>query len=121
LGHVPYAKLHSEFYSKIGVLLFPSVWEEPFALTVLEAMASGVLVIASNTGGTPEVVDSSSGYSFDPKVTDSLTQACSHVLKTSKENRGLIQQGAHRIRTYHSLPFMAKKVDDFIRRTLYDS
>ena len=121
LGHVPHAKLHSEFYSKIGVLLFPSVWEEPFALTVLEAMASGVLVVASNTGGTPEIVDSRTGYSFDPQMNGSLVKVCSDVLKTLDGNLERIQRGTQRVRSNHSLPFMAKLVNDFIRRSLYDS
>lgn len=121
LGDVPYSDLHRVFYSKIGVLLFPSVWKEPFALTVLEAMASCVLVIASNTGGTPEIVDQSTGYSFDPLVNGSLVNACIDVLKILDGNHDRIQRGALRIRSNHSLPFMAKKVDDFIRRTLYNS
>lgn len=121
LGHIPHAKLHSEFYSKIGVLLFPSVWREPFALTVLEAMASGVLVVASNTGGTPEIVDLSTGYSFDPQIDGSLVKACRDLLKTPDGNRERIQRGTQRIRSNHSLPFMAEMVNDFIRYTLYGS
>jgi glycogen synthase len=38
------------------VLVFPSEWQEPFARSVLEAMAAGLTVVASNTGGTPEAV-----------------------------------------------------------------
>ncbi|WP_066585036.1 glycosyltransferase family 4 protein [Cellulomonas timonensis] len=38
------------------VLVVPSRWAEPFALTVLEGMASGVPVIASRIGGIPEVM-----------------------------------------------------------------
>ena len=34
----------------------PSRWDEPFGLTTLEGMASGLATVASNTGGTPEVV-----------------------------------------------------------------
>lgn len=36
------------------VVVVPSRWPEPFALTVLEGMASGAAVIASDVGGIPE-------------------------------------------------------------------
>jgi glycosyltransferase involved in cell wall biosynthesis len=43
-------------YSSHDVLVFPSVWAEPFSLVPLEAMAMGLTVIATRTGGTPEAV-----------------------------------------------------------------
>lgn len=48
------------------VLLFPSVWEEPFATVVLEAMAVGLLVIGTTRGGTAEVLcHGQTGLVFD--------------------------------------------------------
>lgn len=38
------------------VVVVPSRWPEPFALTTLEGMASGAAVIASDIGGIPETV-----------------------------------------------------------------
>jgi glycosyltransferase involved in cell wall biosynthesis len=35
----------------------PSVWAEPFGMVVIEAMAAGRPVIASRTGGIPEIVE----------------------------------------------------------------
>lgn len=46
-----------------GVFLFPSVWEEPFSILLLEAMSAGLVVIASQTGGTSEAIqDGKNGY-----------------------------------------------------------
>lgn len=42
-------------YAELDVLVVPSVWDEPFGLTVLEGLASGLVVVASRTGGIPEV------------------------------------------------------------------
>jgi glycogen synthase len=41
-------------YQEHDVLVFPSVWDEPFALVPLEAAAMGLAVVATTAGGTPE-------------------------------------------------------------------
>lgn len=43
-------------YREHDALLFTSEWEEPFALTPLEAMASGIPVIGTTTGGSAELL-----------------------------------------------------------------
>lgn len=43
-------------YRTHDALLFTSEWEEPFALTPLEAMASGLPVIGTTTGGSKELL-----------------------------------------------------------------
>lgn len=45
-----------DLFREGGIFLFPSAWEEPFSILLLEAMSSGLLVIASNTGGTGEAI-----------------------------------------------------------------
>ena len=45
-----------ELLGALDVLMVPS-WEEPFGNTVLEAMAAGVLVIATEVGGPSEVLE----------------------------------------------------------------
>jgi glycosyltransferase involved in cell wall biosynthesis len=46
----------AEVYRQADVVVVPSRWAEPFALTVMEGMASGVPVVASAIGGIPEVM-----------------------------------------------------------------
>jgi len=54
LGRVPRAEL-ARVYAEHDVLVFPSEWDEPFAITPLEAMASGLAVVGTTTGGSGEV------------------------------------------------------------------
>lgn len=42
------------FYAKIDVLLFMSQWRETFGLTIREALARGIRVIQTDSGGTTE-------------------------------------------------------------------
>lgn len=59
------------------VLVVPSLFPEPFALVVLEAMAAGCAVVASDIGGLPEAV-SGAGLLFPP---GDATALASHLRK----------------------------------------
>lgn len=54
-GHVARCDLPAEL-RKAHIHVVPARWDEPFGLTTLEGMATGLATVASRTGGTPEVV-----------------------------------------------------------------
>jgi len=56
LGFIEHDKL-SDYYNKAKAFLMPIRWEEPFGVTVVEAMASGVPVIGFRRGSLPEIID----------------------------------------------------------------
>jgi glycosyltransferase involved in cell wall biosynthesis len=53
-------------YAASDVAVVPSVWQEPFGLVAVEALASSRPVIASSVGGLPEVVDERCGVLVPP-------------------------------------------------------
>jgi glycosyltransferase involved in cell wall biosynthesis len=53
--HVPHPAL-PEHYSEADVFVFPSVWEEPFGMPLVEAMAAGLPCVATRGGAFPEIV-----------------------------------------------------------------
>jgi glycosyltransferase involved in cell wall biosynthesis len=59
--------------AQMDVLLFPSIWQEPFSRVVLEAMALGLVVIGTPTGGTREILeDGVNGLTFPAEDADAL-------------------------------------------------
>lgn len=54
-GFVPRAELWRVYHAH-DVFLFPSRWEEPLGLTYMEAMACGVPVVATPSGGAAELL-----------------------------------------------------------------
>lgn len=57
------------------VLVFPSTWEEPLARMTQEAMASGLIVIGTPTGGTREILkDGETGLTFRPGDAEGLAR-----------------------------------------------
>lgn len=58
-----------ELISKAKALLVPIQWEEPFGLTIVEAMLSGTPVIAFNRGAMPElIIDGETGFLCENEV-----------------------------------------------------
>jgi glycosyltransferase involved in cell wall biosynthesis len=65
------------------VLIFPSIYEEPFARVIQEAMAAGLVVIGTATGGTPEILeDGVNGLVFPPGDAEALAAAVVRLLST---------------------------------------
>lgn len=50
-----------DILSTARALLYPTNWQEPFGIAVIEALACGVPVIASENGAMPELIDASVG------------------------------------------------------------
>jgi glycosyltransferase involved in cell wall biosynthesis len=66
----------STVYAEHDGLVFPSVWDEPFAVVPLEAMATGLPVVATSAGGTPEAIrDGETGLLVAPDDPDGLARA----------------------------------------------
>ncbi|MGH8435033.1 MAG: glycosyltransferase family 4 protein [Pseudomonas sp.] len=75
-------------------LVYPSVYEG-FGLPPLEAMASGVPVIASNVSSIPEVVGDT-GVLIDPHDVDGLASAMENVLTAPDVRQGMAQKALAR-------------------------
>ena len=89
-GYVPDDELPL-WYNAAALLVFPSVYEG-FGLPVVEAMACGTPVIASNSSSIPEAVGEA-GLLFDPNDVESLTNQMTAVLTDATLHSKLHQQG----------------------------
>lgn len=55
-GFVGYDEVAS-YLKMADVAVIPSAWEEPFGLTVVEAMAAGLPLVTTRSGGIPEICE----------------------------------------------------------------
>jgi glycogen(starch) synthase len=66
LGRIPREQMPN-LLQKFDVLIFPTVSEEPLARMTMEAMATGLVVVGTTTGGTKEIlIDGETGLTFEP-------------------------------------------------------
>ena len=81
LGKIPYADMAS-VYQAADVFVCPSVWDEPFGMVNLEAMASGLPVVGTCVGGIPEAIrDGETGFVVPPADDEALAEALHKLLR----------------------------------------
>lgn len=64
-GNIPYGKLQ-QYYNLAHVFCIPSLYKEGWGRVIMEALACGLPVIASNRGAITEVINSSVGIIIKP-------------------------------------------------------
>lgn len=83
------------------LFLLPSETES-FGLAALEAMASSVPVIASNSGGLPEVIENGvSGFLHKVGDTHGMAQSALHILSSPDRLETFRKQAKARSETFH--------------------
>jgi alpha-1,3-rhamnosyl/mannosyltransferase len=93
LGHVAEATLPC-LYAGAAAFVFPSLYEG-FGLPLLEAMASGVPVIASNRASVPEVMGDA-GQSLDPDSPEDTAAKITALLEDPATRAAMAQRGIER-------------------------
>ena len=88
----------ADFYAGARFLVVPSDWCETFGLVAAEAMVRGVPVIASRSGGLPEVVeDNVTGLLFQTGDAADLAAKITHLWNAPALCRRMGQAGRARV------------------------
>ncbi|HSZ06390.1 MAG TPA: glycosyltransferase family 4 protein [Solirubrobacteraceae bacterium] len=87
-----------ELVRALDILMLPSA-EEPFGRALIEAMALGVPVLATNVGGPAEIVeDGREGYLLAPRQPAAWAQAVRRIADSADRGREMGLAGRRRVR-----------------------
>lgn len=80
-----------EFFPTVSLLVAPSLWNEPAARVMSEAMSYGVPVLGARSGGIPEIVrDGYNGFVFAPGDTRQLAAIIARMDRDRATLRSLV-------------------------------
>jgi glycosyltransferase involved in cell wall biosynthesis len=108
LGYVPYEKINL-LYNKVDIFVLPSLTES-CPITLLEAMASGLPIIASNVGGIPEIIENNeTGILVQPRDSRKLAEKISLLMENRMLTRKLSFKARKLVERKFNANVMAKK------------
>ena len=94
-GFVSYGNVPA--YLKMGdVAVVPSMWEEPFGLTVVEAMAVGLPLVTTRSGGIPEICEGVASIVERDGIVGNLTAAITYLYEHPEKREAMSRASIER-------------------------
>lgn len=110
----------SEILSEMDLMLLPSE-QESFGLVALEAMSSGVPVIASDAGGLPEVIEHGiSGYTFPIGAVEQMAEAAVGLLMDKDKHTQFSNAAMYRAKKQFCAYHIVRDYEDIYYNILSD-
>ncbi|HRY59883.1 MAG TPA: glycosyltransferase family 4 protein [Patescibacteria group bacterium] len=100
------------FLNMLDVFVLPSKVRESFGIAIIEAMAVGKIVVASEIGGIPEIIERGvNGFLFTPGSEKELTDYLSKILSDKKLKQKIEGNALRRVKEKFSLDVMMKNLE----------
>jgi glycosyltransferase EpsD len=99
----------AEYYQRSDIFILPSIMEG-LSNAIMEAMACGLPIIATDVGGNSElVVDGKGGLLVSPKNVEELYKAIKRLINDPSLRKKMGQFNMNKIKSYDKEIIMAKK------------
>ncbi len=115
-GYIDHEAVMQQF-SQAAIAVVPSVWQEPFGRTVLEAMCGGAAVVTSGSGGIAEVIGDA-GTRVHPLNAQGLAEALLGLAGNAAQRTDSQQRARARAVAQFDIRRVAAQLDDLRTRLL---
>lgn len=106
------------YYSIADIFVGPSL-SEAQGIVFVEALASGVPVLASNVGGIPDIIhDGKNGYLFKPRSGQEIFKKLEHVITHPNQLKKMSQRAPKSITNEFSWDAIAKRYSDVMQKAI---
>ncbi len=93
-----------DYYRESDIFVYPSVWQEVFGISIVEAMSMGNICIANRVGGIPEIIsDGVNGFLTDEPSAKGIEKAIERAISALRNDRTIINKA---IETANSFSIM---------------
>lgn len=109
LGYIPYEKLLQMYENgEVNLVVLPSIItpngeREGIPVALMEAMAYGIPVISTNSGGIPELLKDGAGLIVSPASSEELAEAIIQLINSEDLRADLARRGRDRVATNFNL------------------
>lgn len=112
VGHVPYVDL-PRYYHTANIFCMPAVGQESFGLVLLEAMAAGKPIVASDIEGYASVVnDGVDGILVRPRDETALASAITTLANDENRCQQMVKKGREKANS-HNWELIAQRTLDY--------
>ena len=124
LGQIPHEDLLNMYRTgRITMVVLPSIdlgdgLHEGIPVSLMEAMAHGIPVISTNTGGIPELLRGGAGIMVSPNSAEALADAIEMLIKDTDARRNYIEAGRTRIKNEFAIESVVNKLLNAIANPL---
>jgi glycogen synthase len=106
-------------YRRHDVLLHTSEWNEPFAVTPLEAMASGLPVIGADIGGVRELLrHGENAFTYAPGNVEMLAQRMQEVQSQPELRCRMVDTAQQEVLSKYNETAVADRIENYLQTSL---
>jgi glycosyltransferase involved in cell wall biosynthesis len=102
----------ANYMNAMDIVVAPSLWEEAFCYSALEAMTLGKPIVATKSGGLPELIThGETGLLFEKRDAAGLAEAVKVLAAdtSGREQMGKAAMESHR--SFYTIPHMAERME----------
>ena len=103
-GFVPYSQIPN-YLHLVDIAALPSMWDEPFGLTIVEAMATGLPLITTRSGGIPEICEGVACIVNRKNVVNDLTSAIRDLYEHPEKREQMSKASIERAKLFDKEAF----------------
>lgn len=98
-GFVPYNDV-PDYLRLADIAVLPSMWEEPFGLTIVEAMAVGLPLITTRSGGIPEICEGVATILEKDNIVNNLSSAILDLYEHPQKRKQMTAASVERAKLF---------------------
>jgi glycosyltransferase involved in cell wall biosynthesis len=98
-GFVPYQRI-PDYLHLADIAALPSMWDEPFGLTIAEALAAGLPLVTTRSGGIPEICEGVATIVERDDVVNNLAQAIRYLYEHPEKRKLMSEASIERAKLF---------------------